>query len=125
MKKFTVLLLVFLASISINAQEKFETAAKATAAKMNEIVTLTEAQQKQIYEIELDKNIKKAEIQKEIEGNQEVIKEKVTKVNKEAYAAERSYWSRENENLGRLSKRTISEERVRIFFKNCFLNTNR
>jgi hypothetical protein len=89
MKKFTVLLLVFLASISINAQEKFETAAKATAAKMNEIVTLTEAQQKQIYEIELDKNIKKAEIQKEIEGNQEVIKEKVTKVNKEAYAAER------------------------------------
>ena len=89
MKKFAVLLIMIFVSLGINAQDKFETEAEKWVAEMNEVITLSEAQQKQIYDIELNKNIKKAEIRKENAGNQQVIKEKVTELNKEAYAAMR------------------------------------
>ena len=89
MKKFAVLLIMIFVSLGINAQDKFETEAEKWVAEMNEVITLSEAQQKQIYDIELNKNIKKAEIRKENAGNQPVIKEKVTALNKEAYAAMR------------------------------------
>jgi MoxR-like ATPase len=91
MKKFAVLLFVMLASISIKAQEanpneKLEAESKKWVTEMNQAITLSETEQKQIYDIDLAKRIKFAEFRKENAGNQPVIKEKVTELNKAAFA---------------------------------------
>ena len=92
MKKLTVLLFMMLVSLNINAQdinpnEKYENEAKKLVAEMNQQVPLSEVEQKQVYDIDLNKRIKNAEIRKENAGDKEVIKEKVTAVNKSAYAS--------------------------------------
>lgn len=91
MKKFTVLLVMMLVSLCTNAQdananEKLEAESKKWVAEMNQVLTLSEAEQKQIYDIDLNKRIKMNEIRKENAGNQPVIKEKVTELNKAAFA---------------------------------------
>ena len=91
MKKITVLLFVMLVSLSIKAQEenpreKLEAESKKWVTEMNQAVTLSETEQKQIYDIDLTKRIKFAEFRKENAGNQPVIKEKVTELNKAAFA---------------------------------------
>lgn len=78
-------------SLTINAQEgnaneKFEAGAKKWVAEMNQVLTLSESEQKQIYDIDLNKRIKMTEIRKENAGDQAVIKEKVTELNKAAFA---------------------------------------
>lgn len=87
MKKFTVLLFVILVSLKISAQdsnanEKFVAEANKLVAEMNQVVTLSESEQKQIFDLDVAKRIKMAEIRKENAGNQPVIKEKVTELNK-------------------------------------------
>jgi hypothetical protein len=82
MKKLVVIVFAMFASFSISAQNRFETAAKETVAKMNEVVTLNEEQQKQIYDIELNVNTQKAAIRTENADNSTVIQEKT----KELYA---------------------------------------
>lgn len=91
MKKITVLLFMMLVSLSnyaqdSNANEKLEAEAKKWVAEMNQVLTLSESEQKQIYEIDLNKRIKMAEVRKENAGDQPVIKEKVTELNKAAFA---------------------------------------
>lgn len=91
MKKFTVLLFVMLVSLSIKAQEanpneKFVAEATKWVAEMNQVLTLSESEQKQIYDIDLNKRTKMGEIRKENAGDQAVIKEKVTELNKAAFA---------------------------------------
>ena len=94
MKKIKVLLLVMFASLSVNAQdtnanEKFEAEATKWVAEMNSVLTLSESEQKEIYAIDLNKRIKMDAVRKENAGDQPMIKEKVTELNKEAYAAMR------------------------------------
>ena len=91
MKKFTVLLIMIFVSLSINAQEsngneKLVAESKKLVAEMNQVITLSEAEQKQIYDIDLKKRVKFAEFRKENAGNQPLIKEKMGELNKAAYA---------------------------------------
>ncbi len=91
MKKLTALLIMMFVSLSINAQdanpnEKFEAEAKKWVAEMNQVLTLSESEQKQIYDIDLNKRIKMGETRKENAGDQAVIKEKATELNKAAFA---------------------------------------
>ncbi|WPR70099.1 hypothetical protein SLW70_09065 [Flavobacterium sp. NG2] len=89
MKKGILLICFVFASLSMVAQDRFETAAKETVAKMNEVVSLSDIQQKQLYDLELSNNKKRAEVRKENEGNQSVIQEKMKEINVESYAATR------------------------------------
>lgn len=84
MKKLVVIVFAMLASLSVNAQNRFETAAKETVTKMNEVVSLNEEQQKQIFDIEVDVNTKKAAIRAENAGNPTAIQEKTKEVNSDS-----------------------------------------
>lgn len=68
----------------MKAQNRFETAAKETVTKMNEVVSLNEEQQKQIFDIEVDVNTKKAAIRAENAGDPTAIQEKTKEVNSDS-----------------------------------------
>jgi len=76
MKKFTVLLFVMFASLTIQAQasqEKQEAAAKALVDKMDKVVTLSEDEKTQIYDLEMKRIQDKTQVNKDNAGDQEAI----------------------------------------------------
>ena len=84
MKKLLVFVFAMFVSMNVTAQNRFEKAAKETVTTMNEVVSLTEEQQKQIYDIELNVNTQKAAVRQENSGNSAVIQEKTKEINSDS-----------------------------------------
>lgn len=80
-KSLGLLIMILFVSLSTSAQAKFENAAKEVVDEMVKELSITEDQQKQVYEAELAKNIAIGEIRVKHAGDQETIKQKVTEEN--------------------------------------------
>ena len=85
-KSLGLLIMILFVSLSASAQAKFENAAKAVVDEMVKEIAITEEQQKQIYEVELAKNIAIGEIRSKHAGDQETIKEKVKEENIKSFS---------------------------------------
>jgi len=85
MKKTILLLFVMFASLTIHAQgnqEKQEAAAKSLVDRMDKVVTLSESEKTQIYDLEMKRIKDKAQVAQDNEGNIEVINEQKKELDK-------------------------------------------
>ena len=85
MKKFTVLLFVMFASLTIQAQvsqEKQEAAAKALVDKMDKVISLSDDEKTQIYDLEMKRINDKAQVNKDNAGDKEAINEQKKELDK-------------------------------------------
>jgi len=86
-KKLGLLVLIMMFSLTVGAQNKFEIEAQATVNEINDVVSLSQDEQKKVYDVLLQKSNEIAAIRKEYAGDKEAIKMKVAEVNKKSYAA--------------------------------------
>tara|TARA_B100000809_G_scaffold54621_1_gene50289 strand:+ start:28846 stop:29184 length:339 start_codon:yes stop_codon:yes gene_type:complete len=87
MKKIGLLLVVLCMTLTVNAQKKYEDAAKATIEEIKTAISITDAQASDLYELELQKNIDIADIKKENKGDKKTIQAEMKIVKSAAYQA--------------------------------------
>ena len=87
MKKLGLLIIVLLFTITTNAQKKYEAAAKATIEEAKTVISITDVQAKELYELELQKNIDIAAIKKENKGDKTTIQAEMKIVKSASYQA--------------------------------------
>ena len=87
MKKFGLLLFVLGITLTTNAQKKYEDVAKATIEEVKTVISITDAQAKQLYKIELQKEIDIAAIKKENKGDKKTIQAEMKVVKSASYQA--------------------------------------
>lgn len=87
MKKIVLVLFVLFITITTNAQKKHEDAAKAAIEEVKTVIEITDEQAKELYALELQKNLDIAKVQKEHRGDKKTIQAEMKTIKSAAYQA--------------------------------------
>lgn len=87
MKKIGLVLFVLFISLTTNAQTKQEDAAKAAIEEVKTVIDITDEQAKELYALELQKNVDIAAVQKKYRGDKKTIQAEMKTIKSAAYQA--------------------------------------